>query len=171
MASESPAPGAFVTDQLLRHVPTGALAKFREHRANHQALIVKLNASTGDWEVGHARVTDLAVVDEAAARAEIKVVQEVSDARKAEYMADTTIATCPFKDCPNCQHRFCGVEYCQDGSTPSGGDWSIKCTSTERCAHARSCRWCDQIRQIGNPCYGGTGVCCQCRLPRGPWTR
>ena len=171
MASPQAAP-PFAADQLLRHVPTGRLAKFGEPRANNQALIYQLDASNGGWEVGHARLADLtAIADEAAAGAEIEAVREACEARMKLYMADTTIETCPFKDCPNCQHRFCGVEDCQDGSTPSGGAWSVKCTSAERCAHERHCRWCDQIRQVGNPCYGGTGVCCQCRLPRGPWTQ
>ena len=45
------------------------------------------------------------------------------------YWADTSPETYPFKDCTNCGHRFCGMEDCQDGGTPSSGDWNIKGTA------------------------------------------
>lgn len=188
---------SFSNGEFVRIVPSNCIAIFRENRPNNQALVnsfdgyqvvclaskdlifwlttgerpAKCNAKCGcTWKVNHVRITDLVKLDETEARAEMEPALLLRDARREEYWADTTAATCTFKDCANCGHRFCGIEDCQDGSCISGGDWSIKCVAQDRCPQQRNCRWCETVHKVGNPCYGGTGVCCSCKHPKGDWS-
>ena len=91
---------------------------------------------------------------------------------------------CPFTTCPDCQHVFCRKTSCEDGSTPSGGDWLIVCAAGGgdylECAKERNCLSCKWVRSgdlgSGDHSRGGDhskgldGVCCKCRVghPEGP---
>ncbi len=186
---------SFRANEFVRILSSDKLAIFRAYRPGNQALIDYLDTSmeiclqgrpllsymaagetapecTWDcrctWIDQWIQISDLERIDEEQAR--LQIASEISprNLRRQAFWADNTAATCPFKDCLHCGHRFCGAEDCQDGSTPSGGAWSIKCSAQERCPSERSCRWCAEVRK--GP-YGGTEVCCQCRLPDGPWSR
>lgn len=95
------------------------------------------------------------------------------------YWADDTASKCPNNSCPSCHQVFCGFVDCQDGSTPSGGDWSVVCAGT-KCAVDRKCRFCELVYSSAyangilpvhgqlasvTSCIlpGSTPVCCKCQ--------
>ena len=168
---------------------SGRLARYCEPRPNAQCLLRYLDPSnfteglagrSGEelttvdladlcrYEVGHARLDQLVLVEENEARPDILVCLERYDSLNEAHAAkQQTADECRFKECPHCGHSYCGHEDCEDGSTPSGGDWSIKCKAEERCSG--DCFFCDTIRTT-NGSHGGHGVCCACHMPKGEWS-
>lgn len=113
------------------------------------------------YEVDHTKVSNLQAVDPNVGETESReALAKIFEARNT-WWSDTTASTCPYRACTVCEALYCGRGDCQDGSSPSGGDWNVVCTSSQVCSPSRNCRFCSLIRKVCG--YGGEPVCCKCK--------